>query len=143
MTKVFPNRHIIHVAEDLRIESGDKVSIMGLSQKGIELVPHNDKFVIPSLAVYGLFYGVRGEFEGKIIIESRDGEKVLEAPLPINTNEDNNDDENVDFEHSKLLVAGKFMNVQFKSTARCKVTISFDDREYSEFFSVRKAKATE
>ncbi|MDY4311232.1 hypothetical protein SOX05_15215 [Pseudomonas putida] len=143
MNKIFPNRYIIHVAEDLRLESGDKMSIMGLSQKGIELIEHNDKFVIPSLAVYGLFYGVRGDFDGKITIESRDGEKVLEAPLPVTARDDDDDDSSesdIDPKHSKLLVAGKFMNVYFKTAARCKVTISLDDQEYSDYFSLRKPK---
>jgi hypothetical protein len=140
MKKVFPTRHVIHVAEDLRLESGDKMSIMGISQKGLELIEHNDKLVVPSLAVYGLFYGVQGDFEGKIIIESREGDIILEAPLPITTSDEEADDSDTNPEYSKLLVAGKFMNVNFKSASKCKVTITFDDKEYSDYFSLRKQK---
>jgi hypothetical protein len=140
-SKKLPDRYFIQVAEDVRSEGGGKFSLMGISQKGLASIASDDGFILPSLAVYGMLYNLRGYFEGKIIVKDSNGEIIIEAAVPIESkekNESKNSKSNDDASERKLLVAGKFMNVKFKTTGKFTVSVMLDDKAFTESFKLLK-----
>lgn len=140
-SKKLPDRYFIQAAEDVRNEGGGKFSLMGISQKGLTSITNNDGFILPSLAIYGMFYNLRGNFEGKIIIKDSNGEIVIEAAVPVESKEKSEPKDlkdKIDSSERKLLVAGKFMNVKFKTTGKFTVSVMLDDKAFTESFRLLK-----
>lgn len=130
--KTYPERFYIVVGEDIRNEGDGQFSLMGINPSGLNSVVFNNENMLPSIAVYCVLYEPTGTFEGKISITDEEDNVIVEAIVPVESN--------LDDKTMKLLLAGKFMNVVFKKPGKFKVTISLDDRTYSESFKISEPK---
>lgn len=130
--KIYPERFYIVVGEDIRNEGNGQFSLMGINPSGLNSVVFNNENMLPSIAVYCVLYEPTGTFEGKISITDEEDNVIVEAIVPVESS--------LDDKTMKLLLAGKFMNVIFKKPGTFKVTISLDDRTYSETFKIGEPK---
>lgn len=126
--KKYPEKFYIIVGEDLRHEGNGQFSLMGINPAGMSAVVFENENMIPSIAVYCVLFDPSGSFEGRITIYDENEEAVVDAVVPVSSE--------VEEKTSKLLIAGKFMNVKFKKPGRFKVTIWLDDKPYSESFKI-------
>ncbi|PVZ56530.1 hypothetical protein C9422_18580 [Pseudomonas sp. B1(2018)] len=129
-----PKKLNILICEDVRQESGNKISLLGTYVDGIIFTSTNDdpnpKMISAQLAIFGTFGPLDENCQMKVRILSPDGEVLFETP----------DHQELKKSDSTTVIALKMIGLEFKQQGKHKLEFNFDKFKVTHGFSVSLAE---